>query len=176
VLDWVEQQPVHDDEAIGVFGISLGAVDAVMLTALDPRIDALVAAMGGGDLSYLFMNTNYRRVSRAVEDLVEESGLTRDAFQKALDERITTDPIELAPYVDAERVLMILARNDMIVPFEAQQALRSKIGAPETLYLPTGHRTSIVYFPLLRNSAFDFFERRFSAAAAPSESAASATP
>jgi hypothetical protein len=161
VLDWVARQAAHDSRAIGLFGISFGAVDAVMLAAVDERVDALVAAMAGGDLSYLFMNTNYRRVSRAVDDLLAESGLTRDAFQRRLDDRISTDPLALAPYVDAERVLMILTRNDMIVPFEAQQALRLSIGAPETLYLPTGHRTSIVYFPMLRSSAFDFFERQF---------------
>ena len=72
-----------------------------------------------------------------------------------------TDPLALAPYVDAKRVLMIMTRTDVIVPFEAQKALRARMGAPESLYLPTGHRTSVFYFPKLRTAAFEFFERRF---------------
>jgi hypothetical protein len=169
VLDWVARQPQHDSAAIGLFGISLGAVDGVLLAAVDERVDALVAAMAGGDLSYIFMNTNYRPVARAVDDLLEETGLPRDVLQRELDARITTDPLALAPYVDAGRVLMILTRNDLIVPFEAQQALHRSIGEPETLYLPTGHRTSIVFFPKLRSSALDFFERQF-AVSTPAES------
>ena len=52
--------------ASALFGISFGAMDAVMLTALDDRVDALVAAMAGGDLASLMMSTNYRRIVRRV--------------------------------------------------------------------------------------------------------------
>ena len=161
VLDWVGQQPELDSGDIGMFGISFGAMDAVMLTALDSRIDALVAAMAGGDLAYLLMNTNYRPVSRTVHGMLEETGLSRDALLESLDSSITTDPLSLSPYIDAERVLMIMTRRDAIVPFEAQQELLSSMGSPEALYLPTGHRTSVVYFPKLRSSAHEFFARQF---------------
>jgi hypothetical protein len=161
VLDWIEQQPELDSSRIGLFGISFGAMDAVMLDAIDDRIDALVAAMAGGDLAYLMLNTSYRRVARKVDGMLEESGLTRDDLYDSLEKRIPTDPLTLAPYVDAERVLLIMTRGDDIVPFEAQEKLRESLGAPETLYLPTGHRSSIVFFPKLRSSAYEFFSRRF---------------
>jgi dienelactone hydrolase len=163
VLDWLEQQPGVDPSRIGLFGISLGAMDAVMLAALDDRVDALVAAMAGGDLAHIVASTNYRRVTRSVDRWVDAAGRTREAMLDDLEERIATDPLALAPYVDAQRVLMIMTRSDAIVPFEAQQALRDSMGAPETLYLPTGHWSSVVYFPKLRNAAFEFFERQFSA-------------
>lgn len=161
VLDWIGQQSELDPERIGLFGISLGAMDAVMLTALDERIDALVAAMAGGNLANLLMSTSYRRIERTVNHLLDERGMSREAFELALDAKITTDPLTLAPYVDAERTLLILTRTDAIVPFPAQEALRSELGAPESLFLPTGHRTSVIYFPFMGNSAFDFFERTF---------------
>jgi hypothetical protein len=166
VLDWVAEQPELDASDIGMFGISFGAMDAVMLTALDPRIDALVAAMAGGDLAYLLMNTSYRPVSRTVDGMLEATGLSRDDLEETLDSTITTDPLTLSPYVDAERVLMIMTRRDAIVPFEAQEELLSSMGSPEALYLPTGHRMSIVYFPKLRSSAREFFERHFADSAA----------
>jgi dienelactone hydrolase len=161
VLDWIDQQPELDSGRIGLFGISFGAMDAVMLNAVDDRIDALVAAMAGGDLAYLMLNTSYRRVARKVDVMLEESGLTRDDLYDSLEKRIPTDPLTLAPYVDAERVLLIMTRGDDIVPFEAQEKLRESLGEPETLYLPTGHRSSIVFFPKVRSSAFEFFSRRF---------------
>jgi hypothetical protein len=163
ILDWIVRHDELDAGNIGLFGISLGAMDAVMLAAVDDRVDALFAAMAGGDLASLAMSTRYRKVTRIVDDMLHESGLSRGGLQRQLDEQIATDPLALAPYVDAERVLLVLTRSDAIVPFEAQQELRIGMGSPEALYLPTGHRMSVVYFPLLRNSAYEFFARKFDA-------------
>lgn len=161
VLDWIEEQPELDAHRIGVFGMSLGGMDAVMLAALDHRVQALVVAMAGGDLSYLLAHTNYRRVVRMIGEIAEEIGTSRAALVAKLDDDIELDPLAVARYVDAERVLMILTRTDAIVPFEAQQELRTSMGSPESLYLATGHRLSVVFFPKLRNAAFEFFARRF---------------
>ena len=161
VLDWVEREPEVDATRIGVFGVSLGAMDAVMLTALDRRVNSLVIAMAGGDLSYLLANTNYRPVVRTMDDMAAELGKSREALGHDLDAAIKLDPLSVAPYIDAERVFMILTRTDAIIPFEAQQELRSTMGSPEAMYLVTGHRLSVVFFPKVRNAAFEFFERRF---------------
>jgi dienelactone hydrolase len=161
ILDWIEREPELDASRIGLFGVSLGAMDAVMLTALDHRVNALVIAMAGGDLKYLLANTNYRRVVREIDDMAESQGTSREALGAKLDAEINLDPLALAPYVDAERVLMIITRTDAIIPFEAQQQLRTGLGSPETLYLATGHRTSVVFFPKVRNAAYEFFARHF---------------
>jgi dienelactone hydrolase len=161
VLDWVERTPELDASRIGVFGVSLGAMDAVMLAAVDRRVNSLVIAMAGGDLSYLLANTNYRRVVRTIDGMAADLGTSREELGAQLDAAIKLDPLALAPYVDAERVFMVLTRNDAIIPFEAQEQLRETMGDPESMYLLTGHRTSVVYFPKVRSAAFDFFERRF---------------
>jgi hypothetical protein len=161
VLDWIEHEPELDATRIGVLGVSLGAMDAVMLTAFDRRVNSLVIAMAGGDFSYLLTNTNYRRVTRTIDDMAAELGTSREAVVARLDASIKLDPLALAPYVDAERVFMVLTRTDAIIPFEAQQLLRATMGSPEALYLLTGHRPSVVYFPKMRNAAFEFFVRRF---------------
>jgi dienelactone hydrolase len=161
VLDWIGQEPELDAGRIGVFGVSLGAMDAVMLTALDRRVNSLVIAMAGGDLSYLLANTHHRRVARAIDGMAEDLGTSREALGAKLDAAIKLDPLAVAPYVDAERVFMILTRTDAIIPFEAQQELYETMGSPEALYLVTGHRPSVVFFPKVRNAAFEFFTRRF---------------
>ena len=93
--------------------------------------------------------------------MAESQGTSREALGAKLDAEINLDPLALAPYVDAERVLMIITRTDAIIPFEAQQQLRTGLGSPETLYLATGHRTSVVFFPKVRNAAYEFFARHF---------------
>jgi dienelactone hydrolase len=167
VLDWIEHEPELDASRIGLFGVSLGAMDAVMLTALDRRVNSLVIAMAGGDLSYLLANTNYRRVVRTIDDMAASQGTSREALGAKLDAEINFDPLALARYVDAERVLMVITRTDAIIPFEAQQQLRAGLGSPETLYLVTGHRTSVLFFPKVRNAAFEFFARHFAAQQVP---------
>jgi hypothetical protein len=139
----------------------LGAMDGVMLAALDQRVSALVIAMAGGDLSYLLANTNHRRVARTIEGMAEDLGTSRAAVGARLDAAIKLDPLALAPYVDAERVFMVITRTDAIIPFEAQEELRDTMGSPEALYLVTGHRPSVVFFPKMRTAAFEFFARRF---------------
>lgn len=161
VLDWVELEPELDATRIGVFGVSLGAMDAVMLTALDRRVNSLVVAMAGGDLSYLLTNTNYRRVVRMIHDMATQLGTSRAALGAKLAAEIKLDPLAVAPYIDAERVFMVLTRTDAIIPFEAQEQLRETMGSPESMYLLTGHRTSVVYFPKVRTAAYEFFARRF---------------
>jgi hypothetical protein len=161
VLDWVEQEPEIDSSRMGLFGVSLGAMDAVMLAAVDRRVDALVVAMAGGDLPYIMLNTRYRRVVRTVDDMADVSGTSREALGARLDAEIGIDPLELAPYVDAERVLMIMTRTDAIIPFEAQERLRESLGSPEALRLVTGHRPSVIMFPRVRSAAFEFFARQF---------------
>ncbi len=161
VLDWVEQNPEHDLDNVGLLGISLGGINAVLVSALDERVDAVVAIMAGGDLPYIFENSSDRRVIRAGSNIMQRNGLSRDEFASYLRQTIETDPLDVAPYIDARRVLMVLARSDTIVPFEKQEELRTRMGGPEALYLPTGHRTSAVFLPLLRRSAHRFFIRQF---------------
>src|SRR5690606_35035488 len=45
ILDWAEREPELGE--VGIFGISFGGMAAVVLAALDDRIDAVVAAMAG---------------------------------------------------------------------------------------------------------------------------------
>jgi dienelactone hydrolase len=161
VLDWIEREPDVDAARIGVLGVSLGAMDAVMLTAVDRRVNSLVIAMAGGDLSYLLANTNYRPVVRTMDDMAADLGMSREALGDDLDAAIKLDPLSVAPYIDAERVFMVLTRTDAIIPFEAQQELRATMGSPEAMYLLTGHRLSVVFFPKVRSAAFEFFARRF---------------
>jgi dienelactone hydrolase len=161
VLDWVVQNDEFDATRIGVFGASLGGLNATLLTALDDRIAAAAPALAGGDLPTIFVASEERRVAEAVDAAMIAKGLTREQMHDYLRDEIETDPIMLARYIDAANVLMVLARRDKTIPYATQETLREKMGNPEAIYLPTGHLSSAVYLPYLKRRVYRFFNERF---------------
>ena len=93
------------------------------------------------------MSTNYRRVTRTLDRWLDDTGRSREDIAEALGARITTDPLALAPYVDAERVLMIMTRTDAIVPFDTQQALWREHGRARDAVLADGASAVDRVFP-----------------------------
>ena len=162
VLDWIEQNDELDPDRIGVFGASLGGLNAALLMALDDRVAAASPALAGGDLASIFLGSEYHRVARAVDNAAAEKGLTRAEMYDYLSDDIQSDPIAVARYMDASNVLMVLARRDRTIPFAEQEALRQEMGGPEAIYLPTGHILSALYLPYLKRRVYRFFNERFS--------------
>ncbi len=162
VLDWVVQNEAFDASRIGVFGASLGGLNATLLMALDDRVAAAAPALAGGDLPSIFVASKERRIAEAVDAVMTAKGLTREQMHDYLREEIETDPITLARYIDAANVLMVLARRDRTIPYATQEALRRKMGNPEAVYLPTGHVSSAIYLPYLKRRVYRFFSERFS--------------
>ena len=163
VLDWVENQPALDSNRIGVFGASLGGFNALYLAALDDRVRAVVPALVAGDLPYVMVHSTERRIVEAVEAARDELSMTADELQAYLQDRLETDLLTLAPHVDPQRVLMVLATRDDAVPYEKQQELREALGSPEAIVLPSGHVTAAAYLFYLRSRALAFFDRTLEA-------------
>ncbi len=162
VLDWVVQNEEFDANRIGVFGASLGGLNATLLMALDDRVAAAALALAGGDLPSIFVASEERRVAEAVDAAMTAKGLTREQMHDYLRDEIETDPISLARYSGAANVLRVLGRRDRTIPYATQEALRQKMGNPEAIYLPTGHVSSAIYLPYLKRRVYRFFSERFS--------------
>ena len=160
VLDWIEAQPGLDANRIGVFGASLGGFNALYLAALDDRVRAVVPALVAGDLPYVMTHSNERRIVEAVEGAQAELSMNADELEAYLDEKLVTDLLTVAPYVDPGRILMVIAKRDKAVPYEKQVELREALGSPEAIYLPTGHVTTAAYIFYLRSRARRFFDRK----------------
>lgn len=160
-LDWVSQNDDFDHSRIGVFGVSAGGINTVLLAAVDDRVAAAMPVLAGGDLPYIVTHTKERSLERSVSKLLQARNLSRDELLAYLREHISTDPLHLAPHVDARRVLMVLARSDKVVPFSKQEELRKALGEPEAIYLPTGHVSSVIFMPYLKAEGYRFFKERF---------------
>ncbi|MDH4255722.1 MAG: dienelactone hydrolase family protein [Gammaproteobacteria bacterium] len=160
VLDWIETRPELDATRIAVFGASLGGFNALFLAAADERVRAVAPALVGGDLPYVLTYSTERRIREAAERTREALQADDAELEAYLAERIVTDPLDLAPYIDADRVLMVLARYDDAVPYRKQMQLLDALGWPESIKLPTGHISAAAYLFYLRSRVLEFFDRK----------------
>lgn len=158
-IDWIEMRPELDSGRIGVFGISMGSIKASLLQALDPRVSAGVYCLVGGDLPYVLMHSNEPGIIKKRKQIMANKGLTETEFYDTLKKKIHCDPINYAEYINADRVLMVLARFDKTVPYGKGIELWEKIGRPELYKLPASHYTSLVFIFYIRSRAFDFFHK-----------------
>ena len=160
VLDWIAAQPELDANRIAVFGASLGGFNALFLAAADERVRAVAPALVAGDLPFVLSRSEEHRIRDAVTDTRDKLGLDEAEMQEFLASKIETDPLDLAPYMNAERVLMVLARHDKSVPYEKQLELREAMGNPAAITLPTGHNTAALYIFYLRKRVLRFFDQK----------------
>jgi predicted alpha/beta-fold hydrolase len=160
VIDWVESRPELDISKLAVFGASLGGFNALFLAAFDERVSVVSPALVGGSLPYVLVNSNERRIEEAVTGVKTELSLNDEQLLHYLEQNIKTDTLSVAPHVNADRVLMVLARFDKAVPYDSQVQLRTAIGYPEAITLPTGHITAAAYLFYLRSRVLKFFDRK----------------
>lgn len=158
VIDWIETRRELDASRIGVFGASLGGFNALYLASLDPRVGAVAPALVAGDLPYVLVNSTERRIVEAVDGAKATLDMDDAALSEYLRDNIETDPLSVAPHLDARKVLMVLAQFDDAVPYEKQLELRDVMGRPQAISLPTGHIQTAVYLFYVRAQVRRFFD------------------
>ena len=161
-LDWIESRPELDAARIGVFGISMGAIQGVLLTAEDRRIRAAVFGLVGGDLPYILCHSAEPGIAKRRKQVLREHNLTQQQLEDELRKTITCEPNTAAGKIDPQDVLLVLGAFDRVVPFKKGLELRRRMAGPETIILPTGHYSALVCIPYLKHQTLKFFQARFS--------------
>ena len=167
VIDWIEAQPELDAARIGIFGVSMGAIKGALLTPLDERVKVAVLGLVGGDLPYILTRTTESGIAKRRMALLREQHRSLSELEQELKQTITCDPNNLAPYVDAKKVLLVLAAFDTVVPIKKGRELRAKMGNPETIILPAGHYTALVFLPYVQRQALGFIQKQFARSSQP---------
>lgn len=160
-IDWIETRPELDSTRIGVFGISMGGIRAAFLAPLEPRVSAAVVALAGGDLPYIITHSSERGLARRRRLYRDSHQLSEQEFQQAVGEVMTCDPLSVAPSAERHKILLIQALFDRAVPTRKGLQLRRALGKPETIFLPTGHYSSLLFIPYLKPASLEFFKERF---------------
>lgn len=157
------QCPELDTNRIALFGISMGGIRGVLLTAVDSRIKAATIGLAAGDLPYVLTHSKDRGTIRRREAFMRQHNLTPAEMESELRQAITCDPKTFAAHIDPRKVLLVLARFDRVVPFEKGWELRTDLGKPDTIVLPTGHYTALLAIPYIERRSLHFFEKRLPA-------------
>ncbi len=160
-IDWLLKQPLVDRDRIGTFGISYGGIINSATAGVEPRIKAHVIALAGGPLGDVISGSGESSLRRYIRDTIAYHQWTEDELTKSLHETIRTDPYKLAPYVDGDDVLMIIAMRDRSVGTKNSMKLWRQLGRPDVVFVPTGHYTALLYMPYFRYRVMKFFEAKF---------------
>jgi Prolyl oligopeptidase family len=160
-LDWLLTQPGVDTNRVGTFGISYGGIINAALAAVEPRAKVHVIDLAGGPLPGVMRFSEEHSLRRDWDRSRTGHDLTGRQLYQALREVVRTDPVKLAPYVDRDRVLMLIARFDSSVPTRYQLKLWRALGQPRADFVPLGHYTSILALPAHRESIMQFFAEHF---------------
>ncbi len=160
LLDWARDQPEIDADHTYLIGMSTGGIVGGVMTALEPDLRGSVLILAGGDLSDLLAVSAERRAvlwraHRFVTDGLGDSGLRRE-----LATHLVSDPARVGAFVDTDRVMLVDARFDEVVPPRNQELLWESLGRPDRIRLPLGHYTAILALGPIATRAHEFFVSR----------------
>ena len=160
VLDWARRQPEIQPARMGCIGISLGAIVATLVMAVEPELQAGALCLAGGDLPDLLLSSSERRVVRWRRWRMQADGLSGSELARELRRHVVSDPVQIGAYVATREVMMVSAAYDAVVPTRNQDVLWESLGRPERRILPLGHYTAFMAFGSILDSVGAFLDAR----------------
>jgi len=160
VLDYLVEREEVDANKLGGLGLSLGGIRASVVSAVDERLKCSVVGLAGGSMADIALGSKLGGLRDYIKGLTE-MGVSSDVIRAELSDKVATDPVALAEYVDARDVLMYIAAFDNVIPRKCGDKLWKAIGEPEVVYLFSGHFTSLLYLPCAERESLKFFKRKF---------------
>lgn len=160
-LDWALQQSEVDTNKVASFGISYGAIVNAMAAGAEPRISYHIFALGGGDLPKIIMNTTEPLIRGQVASVSRARGWTKEQLAAELERTLKSDPLNSAPLLKRENVLMVVAQFDAIVGTQYENLLWRRLGCPERIVVPLGHTTTVLALPFVKGEALQFLRVKF---------------
>jgi hypothetical protein len=165
LVGWLATRSEVDPDRLAVAGVSLGGILAATTLALEPRLQAGFFLMAGGGLPEILRDCQDGDVVRFRERGIE-AGAFADGVELAKKARPFThpvDPLTWASRVDPERVLLVSAHFDRVIPEDRTRALWQAMGRPRWLVVPTGHYQLLPYFWWAAGQGADHLDRVFAA-------------
>ncbi len=171
-IDFLEERGY---EHFDITGISLGSIPSLIAQALDQRLDKSVLILGGGDIAMLkWRSLSTREVRKQHRRIGVTHGICikkREPIKGFLDEvqkgkspasvqaEIACyyfEPLAFAPLIDKDKVLMINAIFDEIIPKQSTLALWKALRKPAIAWYPLSHFSLYLAYPFIIRRMLSF--------------------
>lgn len=166
LVDWAEAQPEVDSDRIALIGFSMGAIVGSVAIANEPRIDAGIMVMGGGEIHKAFAVCD-SRMGRVRKNAIKRFGWTAEQLAKRLEPYLASiDPVNYPGRVNPGRVLLIEADKDSCLPEAGRDRLWNAMGRPERISYLYDHKMSFLAMTFLggnnlQRQVYGFLNRAF---------------
>lgn len=143
-----------------VLGISLGGMVTTVLAAQEPDLAGVAICLSGGDIKELIGASSEQRVQRWREWRQREDGIGDDELKDELAQCLTHEPLRYAPAVATDRVLLVEATLDTVVPARNQDLLWEALGRPARFSVPFGHYSAALAIDTIVDQVARHFDAR----------------
>jgi len=159
ILDYLVKRQEVDENRLGCLGLSLGGIKACLISGVDKRLKCCVLCLAGGSIADIALLSKEEDIRDYIRELMKR-GISPETIRIELFDKVETDPLKLAKYIDARNVLMYIARFDQVVPRKCGDRLWEVMGKPEMIYLFSGHYSSFLYLPFVEIESLSFFKKK----------------
>lgn len=135
-LKFLQSRPEVDQQRVGLFGISLGALVGSAVYSVDPLPRFAAFMLGGADFPSLAV------ASAMTGPFLKKMGIAPDALRKAW---VGLDPLDYTAGNATKPVVLINASWDAVIPKSAALRLRDAFPAARQVWVPFGHYTAILH-------------------------------
>ena len=156
-IDWLQTQPSVDAARIGSLGVSMGATLNVITASVEPRITRYVFCLPASHVAHLIMTTKDHSIAKKRREYLRRYQLTQETAETSLRELLRSEPLHVAGAIDPRRSLAIIAFGDRVIGWRNSMDIWRALGRPPTLWLPTGHYTSVFALPYVKLKVLWFF-------------------
>ncbi|EDM29705.1 hypothetical protein LNTAR_18183 [Lentisphaera araneosa HTCC2155] len=160
IIDFLENEKPFEYSDIAMFGISKGGIKTSMIIGYEKRIKAAVIVLAGGDLPNLLTESKEKGIIKARKKYMAENESDLDSLRGELREKLTVDPLLMAPYIDGSRTLHILAYFDRSVPYYYGEQLFEAMPGAKSYTMLAGHYSAILFLPFILNRSEAFYEKK----------------
>jgi pimeloyl-ACP methyl ester carboxylesterase len=163
LLRWLAD---HDPAPVThVLGLSMGGMLATAVAAEEPGLAGVGICLSGGDFASLVFASGEPRVHAWLEWRRRHDGLGDDGLRWELGQFLRSDPLVYARAVATERVFMVSATFDAVVPSRHRDLLWEALGRPQRVDVPLGHYSAALALDPVVAAVAGHFAAREAAAA-----------
>lgn len=149
MIDYAETRKEIDTKKIATYGMSLGGILSSVFISIEPRVDAAILIVAGGNLAEVLAYSEQGLVKKYRNARMKAENLeTPEELENKVRETFLFDPLVFAPRRSPEDIYMVIAEDDTNVPTKNQLELWESFGRPQQLSIPGNH------FPVILKNLF----------------------